>query len=121
MRLFELRIHFFYKISTYIESGAMGRLIHDKGERAGLGRLLEVIDSNNHNYKLDPSWHKGTISVRIDADGVNSNDNDIVTNIIKTKEYIAADLLNGHSIKITSLLNNHVGGGGTMKSFTDAI
>ena len=76
---------------------------------------------NNQNFQFNPIWYDGIISVRIDADGVNSNDNDIVTNIIKTKEYIAANLLNGHSIKITSLLNNHVGGGGTMESFTDAI
>ena len=79
------------------------------------------MDFSNCNYNLNPSWHDSLISVRIDAYGVNSNDNDILTNIIKTKEYIAANLLNGHSIKITSLLNNHVGGGGTMESFTDAI
>ena len=99
----------------------MGHLNHDKGERAGLGRLLEVIDSNNRNYKLDPSWHKGTISVRIDADGVNSNDNDITSKIIKTKEDIAAYLGNGHNIKLTSLLTDHGGGGGTMESCADSI
>ena len=35
--------YIFYKTSTcYIQAGAMGRLSHDKGERAGLGRLVEV-------------------------------------------------------------------------------
>ena len=76
MCLFEQRIHF-YKMSTYIESGAMGHLSHDKGERYGLDRLVEVMAFNNQNYKLDPSWHYGIISVIIDADGVNPNDNDI--------------------------------------------
>ena len=45
----------FYKISTYIESGAMGNLSHDTGERTGLGRLVGVMSFNNRNYKLDPS------------------------------------------------------------------
>ena len=85
MCLFEQRIHF-YKISTYIESGAMGQLGHDKGERAGLDILVEVMSFNNRNYKLDPSWNNGIISVRIDADGVNSIGNYIVTKIIKTKK-----------------------------------
>ena len=43
------RKYIFYKISTYIESGAMGHLSHDKGERAVLGRLLEVMSFNNWN------------------------------------------------------------------------
>ena len=60
----------------------MVHLSHDKGERAGLGRLVEVMSFNNNNYKLDTSWHNGIISVRIDADIVNSNDDDIVTKII---------------------------------------
>ena len=34
------REYIFYKISTYIECGEMGHLIHDKGERSGLGRLV---------------------------------------------------------------------------------
>ena len=68
----------------------MGHLSHDKGERAGLGRLVEVMSFNNRNYKLDPSWHNGIISVIIDLDGVNSNDDDIATKIIKTKEDIYA-------------------------------
>ena len=89
MCLFEQRIHF-YKISTYIESRAMGHLSHDKGERYGLDRLVEVMAFNNQNYKLDPSWQDSIISVRIDENGVNSNDNDIATEIIKTREYIAA-------------------------------
>ena len=60
----------------------MVHLSHDKGERAGLGRLVEVMSFNKNNYKLDTSWHNGIISVRIDADIVNSNDDDIVTKII---------------------------------------
>ena len=99
----------------------MGNLIHDKVERSGLGILVGVMDFSNQNFQFNPIWYDGIISLKIDADGVNSNDNDIVTNIIETKEYIAANLLNGHSIKMTSFLNNHVGGGGTMESFTDAI
>ena len=79
-------------MSTYIESGAMGHLRHDKGERALLGRLVEVVAFNNPNYKLDPSWYNGIISVIIYADGVNSNDNYIAKKVIKTKEDIAAYL-----------------------------
>ena len=60
----------------------MGHLSHDKGERAVLGRLVEVMAFNNHNYKLDTSWHNNIISVIIDANGVNSNDNGIVKKII---------------------------------------
>ena len=111
----------FYKISTYIESGAMVHLSHDKVERAGLGRLVEVMSFNNHNYKLYISWHNGIISVSIDIDGANSNDDDIVTNIIKTKKDIAAYLGNGYTIKLTSLLTDHGGGGGTMESCADSI
>ena len=71
------REYIYYTISTYIESGAMGNLSHDRGERAGIGRILEVMYFNNQNYKIDPSWNNGIISVIIDADGVNPNDNDI--------------------------------------------
>ena len=67
---------------------------HDNGERSVIGRPVEVMSFNNQNYKLDPSWNNSIISVRIDADGVNSSDNDIATNIIKTKEDIAAYLGN---------------------------
>ena len=63
----------------------MGNLIHDKGERAGLGRILEVMSFNNRNYKLYSTCHNGIIPVIIDADGVNSNDSDITTKIINTK------------------------------------
>ena len=63
----------------------MGNLIHDKGERAGLGRILEVMSFNNRNYKLYSTCHNGIIPVIIDADGVNPNDDDIATKIIKTK------------------------------------
>ena len=38
--------------------------------------------------KLDPSWHNGIISVRIDIDGVNSNDDDIATKIIFKKKIL---------------------------------
>ena len=45
-----LNLHFNYTShfnSANIESGAMGHLSHDKGERAGLGRLVEVVSFNN--------------------------------------------------------------------------
>ena len=61
----------------------MGHLCHDKGEIAVLGRLVEVMAFNNHNYKIYPSWQYGIIYVWIDAYGVNSNDNDIAANIIE--------------------------------------
>ena len=85
----------------------MGHLIHDKGERAGLGRIVEVMYFNNRNYKLDPSWNNNILSVRMDADGVNSNGDDIAAKIIKTKEDIAAYLGNGQTIKLASLLTDH--------------
>ena len=66
----------------------MGNLSHDKVERAGLGRVVEVMASNNRNYKLDASWHDGMISVRIDEDGVDSNDNYIATKIIYLKKLL---------------------------------
>ena len=65
----------------------MRKLIHEKGEISGLVRLVEVMDFNNRNYKLDPSWHDSIISVIIDVDGVNSNDNDIAEKIIYKKRY----------------------------------
>ena len=99
----------------------MGNLIHDKGERAGLGRLVEVMSFNNRNYKLDHTWHNGIISVRIDVDSVNSNDDDIAKNIIKTKIYIADYLGNRHTIKLVSLLTYHGGGDITMESCADEI
>ena len=76
---------------------------------------------NNWDYKLDPSWNNGIISVRIDADCVNSNDDDIGTKIIKTKKYIADYLGNGHTIKCASLLTYHRGGCGTIESYADEI
>ena len=63
----------------------MGHLSYDKGEIYRLGRLVEVMGFNSRNNKLDSSWHNGITFVRIYADGVNSNDNDITTNIMKTK------------------------------------
>ena len=100
----------------------MGNLSHEKGEISGLGRLVEVMSFNNRNYKLDPSWHNGIISVRNDADGVNSNDDDIATKIIKKIHiYISAYLGNEHTIKLASLLTDHGGGGGTMESCADEI
>ena len=65
----------------------MRKLIHEKGEISGLVRLVEVMDFNNRNYKLDPSWHDSIISVIIDVDGVNPNDNDIAEKIIKKRRY----------------------------------
>ena len=65
---------------------------------------------NNRNYKLDTNWHDGIISVLIDADGVNSNDNYITKNILKNKINEAAYLRNGHHIKLASLLTDHGGG-----------
>ena len=76
---------------------------------------------NNQNYKLDPSWHNGIIYVRIQADGVYSNDNDITKNIIKTKEDISYYLGNGYNIKLASLLTDHGGGGVTMESYAEEI
>ena len=67
---------------------------------------------NIWNYKLDTSWRNGIISVIIDTDGVNSNDNDTKEKIIKTKEDIDAYLGNGHIIKLASLLTDNGGGGG---------
>ena len=99
----------------------MGHLSHDKGERAGLGRLVEVMSFNNRNHRLDPTWHDGIISIRIDADGVNSNDDDIATKIIKTKEDISTYLDDGVQIKIASLMTDHRGGGGTIESSAEAI
>ena len=113
MCLFEQRM-IFYKISTYIESVAMGHLSHDKVEIGWLGIPVEVVSFNNRHYKLYPSWHDGIISVRIDADGVNSNDNDIRTKIIKIEEDISDYLGNRHNIKIALLLTYHGGVGGTM-------
>ena len=97
----------------------MGYLIHDKREMSGLGILVESMAFNNRNYKLDPSWHNGIISVQIDADRVNPNDNDIATRIIKKD--IGNYLGNRHNIKISSLLTNHGGGCGTMESCADTI
>ena len=99
----------------------MGNLSHDKGERAVIGRLAEVMDFNNQNYKIYPSWHNGIISVRIYADDVNPNDNDIAENIIKTKEDIATYLGNVQNIKLASLLTDHGGGSGTTESCADKI
>ena len=99
----------------------MGHLSHDKGERAGLGRLVEVMAFNNRKLKLDPSWHDGIISIRIDADGVNSNDKDIATKIIKTKQDIITYLEDGTRIRLASILTDHGGGGGTMESSAEAI
>ena len=81
----------------------MGHLRNDKGERSVFYRLVEVMPFNNWNYKLDTSCHNGIISIKIDADCVNSNDDDIGTKIIKTKKYIAGYLGNGHTIKRTLL------------------
>ena len=41
----------------------MGHLCHDKGEIAVLGRLVEVMAFNNHNYKIYPGWQDGIIYV----------------------------------------------------------
>ena len=60
----------------------MGHFSHDKGERYVLGRLVELMAFNNRDYKLNPSWHDGIISVQIDANSVHSNDNDITTNMM---------------------------------------
>ena len=63
----------------------MGYLIHDKRGMAGLGILVEAMDFNNWNYKLDQIWNDGIISVQIDADRVNPNGNYIATRIIKKR------------------------------------
>ena len=76
---------------------------------------------NNWDCKLDPSWHNSVISVQIDADGVNSNDNYIANKIIKTNKDIAAYLGNVSNIKLTSFLIDHGGGDGTMEYFDDEI
>ena len=94
------REYIFYKILAYIEYGAMGDLSHDTGERYVIGILVEVVSFNNQNHYIDPSLHDGIISVRIDADSANSNDNHIAKNIIKTKEDISDYLGNGNNIKL---------------------
>ena len=43
---------------------------------------------NYWNYKLDPSWHDSIITVKIDVDSVNSNDNDTATKTIKKKNIL---------------------------------
>ena len=51
----------------------------------------------------------------------NYDDNDIATNIIKTKEDIAAYLGKKHTIKLAWLLTDHGGGGRTTESCADTI
>ena len=99
----------------------MGHFSHDKGERYVLGRLVELMAFNNQNYNIDPSWHYGITSVRIDTDGFNSNDNYIAADFIKTKEDIDSYLENRHNIKLASFLTDHGVGGRTMEYCGDAI
>ena len=99
----------------------MGHLILDNRERSGLGIHIDVMDFSNWNYKLDTSGHNGILSIIIDEYGVNSNNNDIATKIIKTKEDIATYPGNGQSIRLASLFIDHGGGGRTMESCAGGI
>ena len=76
--LYEFQI---YKGANYFNKGAMASMVHDKGQRAGLGRLPRLLAFNNWNQCYDTMFPHGIISLRVDADGVECSDKDIATSI----------------------------------------
>ena len=106
-----------YKIASYVNKGAICSCTHDKGERKKLGRLIRLLAFLNKGFKLDPNFHDGIISLRVDSNGVKSEDVSIVVQHLynsfeRSKPYIDE----GKSIKISSFTTDAGGGGGTKES-----
>ena len=57
-------------------------MCHDKGNRAGLGRLILILAIYNYKFRYDKNWHDGIISLTLNCDGVKSKDTNIADGIV---------------------------------------
>ena len=73
-----------YKIADYTNKGAIWSLVHDKGDRNKLGRLIRVLSMLNKFGRFDPHFNDGVVSIKIDADGVACKDDDLISHIENT-------------------------------------
>ena len=108
-----LREFVLYMFAQYINNGTVISICHDKGERAGLGRLIRIFSVYNRDCRLDPNFPSGIISLILDADGVQSNDKDISVHLgnslLQCRPYMNA----GSKINISFFTTDAGGGGGT--------
>ena len=106
----------FFKIGGYFNKGAVCSCGHDKGDRNGLGRLIRVLALFNKLFKYDVNFHDGIISLRLDADGVDSTDDSIIEHLALSFDKIVPYLDEGKTVQLSSFTTDAGGGGGTKES-----
>ena len=92
-----------YKIADYTNKGAIWSLVHDKGDRNKLGRLIRVLSMLNKFGRFDPYFNDGVVSIKIDADGVACKDDDLISHIENTFRGIEPYLKHLDSAKIIEI------------------
>ena len=88
--------------------------MHDKGKKNGLGRFIRVFSFFNKFGEVDPNlanwsqFDEGVLSIKIDADAVNSKDDDLIYFFKNTSLSIMPYLkiLNVERIKIVSFTSD---------------
>ena len=110
-----------YKTATYINKGGVTSMTHDKGERNGLVWLIRLCAFYNRKTCLEPLFHDGIISLRVDADGVKADDKSISQHLYNTFKRCLAYKDEDKIIQISSFTTDHGGGGGTKEICTNAF
>ena len=100
-------------IAGLVERGTKLCIAHDKGERCGLGRLVREL-----KYWCDESLR--VISIRVDADGTNSDDTTVAEAIDHTLSVIEKHIVGDTLIKLIGAITD-TGGGGTTESNAEEL
>ena len=99
-------------VASMVKRGMLFGFGHDKGERNGLGRLIRglsfIIDGHVKECKVD-------------ANGVDSNDQSIGEHIENTFSNIQPYLDDGEKVLLGSITTDAGGGGGTLESSASKI
>lgn len=104
------------KVADYFNKGAIASICHDKGNRAGLGRLIMILAFYNVDFRYDINWHDGIISLTLNCDGVKSKDANIADHINKKLQRLRPYMLPDKKIQLSSATTDAGGGGGTKEN-----
>eukprot|EP00957_Ditylum_brightwellii_P135779 10355694-Ditylum_brightwellii.AAC.1 len=91
-------------------------MCHNKGEKESLGHDVRIISLFNKFNKFDELFPPGIVSLRIDADGVQSCDRNLIHHMANSVFRLKPYLQPGANIQISSFTTYAGGGGGTKES-----
>lgn len=104
------------KVANYFNKGAIASACHDKGNRAGLGRLILILAFFNYRFQYDKNWRDAIISVTLNCDGVKSKDANIADHINKKLQRLRPYMHSDAKIQLSSATTDAGGGGGTKEN-----